>query len=238
MFPILKSLADRGPGLALLVVLTAQAAERPPAPADPPSLTAPLSANAFAEAVLAENAGLEAMRQAVLAAVAQVKPAGALEDPMLSVSAAPRTFGSAVGANGDVEVSQRLPWWGTLDARQQVARANAEVAGHDLDALRLRLGSLARGAFSDWVFVHHALEINAANRAVLSELRSMAQVRYSTGQAPQEDVLQADVQRALLKQQRLEWERERTVIQARMNALLDKPPQAALPRARRTSNDR
>jgi outer membrane protein TolC len=79
------------------------------------------------------------------------------------------------------------------------------------------------------VFVHRALEINAANQSVLAELRSIARVRYTTGQAPQEDVLQADVQRTLLKQQRLEWERQRTAVQARMNALLNRSPQAAVP---------
>lgn len=215
-------------GLALLVSLAAaQAAEQPDV--DPSTLTAPLSAEAFTEAVLAHNAGLEAMRQAVSAAVAQIKPAGALEDPTFSISAAPRTFGSAMGATGDVRLSQPLPWWGTLNARKQVARASAEAAGHDLDALRLRLGALARGAFSDWAFVHRALEINAANQAVLGELRNVARIRYATGQAPQEDVLQADVQRALLKQQRLEWERQRTVVQSRMNALLDRRPQTPVP---------
>jgi outer membrane protein TolC len=215
-------------GLALFVALTASHGAEQPA-FDPATLATPLSAEAFTEVVLAHNASLEAMRQAVVAAVAQIRPAGSLEDPMLSVSAAPRTFGAAMGASGDVEVSQALPWWGTLDARKQVARAAAEAAGHDLDALRLRLGALSRGAFSDWVFVHRALEINAANQSVLAELRSIARVRYTTGQAPQEDVLQADVQRTLLKQQRLEWERQRTAVQARMNALLNRSPQAAVP---------
>lgn len=215
-------------GLALLVTLAAAEAAEPPE-VDPSTLTTPLSAEAFTEAVLAHNAGLEAMRQAVSAAVAQIRPAGALEDPTFSISAAPRTFRSAMGATGDVELSQPLPWWGTLDARKQVARATAEAAGHDLDALRLRLGALARGAFSDWAFVYRALEINTANQSVLTELRNVARIRYATGQGPQEDVLQADVQRALLKQQRLEWERQRSVVQARMNALLDRLPHAAVP---------
>ncbi|MEO7208000.1 MAG: TolC family protein [Steroidobacteraceae bacterium] len=200
-----------------------------PGDADPPQT--PLSAEAFTAAVLEQNASLEAMRQAVVAAVQQIKPAGALEDPMLSLSAAPRTFGSATGPSGDVEVSQALPWWGTLDARTEVARAEAEAASHDFDALRLRLAVLARGAFADWVFVHRALEINAANLSVLGELRSVARVRYTTGQAPQEDILQADVERAQLRQQKIEWERKRTVVQARMNALLDVAPrtEVALP---------
>lgn len=215
-------------GLALLVALTAaRGAELPTL--DPATLATPFTAEAFTEAVLVHNASVEAMRQAAVAAVAQIRPAGSLEDPMVSVSAAPRTFGSATGATGDVEVSQALPWWGTLDARKQVARAQAEAATHDLDTLRLRLAALARGAFSDWVFVHRALEINTTNQSVLAELRSIARVRYTTGQAPQEDVLQADVQRTLLKQQRLQWERQRTVVQARMNALLNRSPQEAIP---------
>lgn len=192
-------------------------------------LRAPLTAESFTQAVLERNADIEAMRQAVLAAVARVRPAGALADPMLSVSAAPRTFGSSMGTGSDIEISQALPWWGTLDARKQVARAKAEAAGDDLDALRLRLAALARGAFADWVFVHRALEINAANRAVIESLRSIAAVRYASGRAPQEDVLQADVERTLLKQQRLEWQREMSVARARMNALLDRAPDSPIP---------
>jgi outer membrane protein TolC len=188
-----------------------------------------LTAQVFTEAVLAHNASLEAMRQAVVAAVAQVRPAGSLDDPMLSVSAAPRTFGTAGGPNGDVEVSQSFPWWGTLNVRREVARADAEAMSQDLDALRLRLAATARGAFADWVYVHRALEINSANLSVLTELRNVARIRYTTGQAPQEDVLQADVERATLKQERFEWQRELTVAQSRMNALLDRAPESPIP---------
>jgi outer membrane protein TolC len=198
-------------------------------PAGSPSLSAPLTPEAFTEVVLAHNASLEAMRQSVVAAVARVTPAGKLDDPMLSVSAAPRTFGTTGGPNGDVEVSQSLPWWGTLDARKEAARAEAEAASQDFAGLRLRLAALARGAFADWVYIQHALEVNSANQALLTELRNVARIRYTTGQAPQADVLQADVERAMLKQQRLEWERERAVVQARMNALLDRAPQMAIP---------
>ena len=215
-------------GFVLLVALAAARAAEQSA-FDPATLPRPLSAEAFTEAVLTQNASLEAMRQAVVASVAQIRSAGSLEDPTLSVSAAPRTFGSAMGTSGDVEVSQALPWWGTLDARKQVARATAEASAHDLDALRLRLSALARGAFADWVFVHRALDINAANQSVLTELRDIARVRYTTGQAAQEDVLQADVQRTLLKQQRFEYERQRTVVQAHMNALLNRAPQSTIP---------
>ena len=192
-------------------------------------LPAPLTADSFTTAVLARNASLRAMRQALVAAVSSIRPAGALPDPMLSVSAAPRTFGSAMGTGEDIEVSQALPWWGTLEARKEIAQADAEVARHDLEALRLRLEATARGVFADWVFVHRALAVNAANQSVIAELRRIASVRYATGKAPQADVLQAEVERAVLAQQRLEWQRKIVVVAARMNALLDRSPTSPIP---------
>ena len=213
----------------LLVPLSAAAALA--SAEEAPSLSVPLTPEAFTEAVLAHNASLEAMRQSVVGALARVKPAGKLDDPMLNVSAAPRTFGTSGGPNGDVEISQSLPWWGTLDARKESARAEAEAVTQDFAALRLRLAALARGAFADWTYIQHALEINNASQSLLIELRNVARIRYTTGQVPQEDVLQADVERAMLKQQRLEWERERVVVLARMNALLDRAPRTAIPEA-------
>ena len=216
-------------GLALLIAMSATHAADLAHRGRHVSLPAPLTAESFTTAVLARNASLRAMRQALVAAVSDIRPAGELPDPMLSVSAAPRTFGSAMGTGEDVEVSQALPWWGTLEARKEIAQADAEVARHDLEALRLRLEATARGVFADWVFVHRALAINAANESVLAELRRIASVRYATGKAPQADVLQAEVERTVLAQQQLEWQRKIAVVAARMNALLDRPPTSPIP---------
>ena len=223
-----KSLAG-AVGLALFIAVgTAHATGLAPRERQAP-LPAPLTAESFAAAVLARNASLGAMRQALVAAVSDIRPAGALPDPMLSVSAAPRTFGGPSGAGEDIEVSQALPWWGTLKVRKEIAQADAEVARHDLAALRLRLAATARGVFADWVFVHRALAINAANQSVLGELRRIASVRYATGKAPQSDVLQAEVERTLLAQQQLQWQRKIAVVAARMNALLDRSPTSLIP---------
>ena len=216
-------------GLALLLVVSAtHAADLAHRDRYVP-LPAPLTAQVFTTAVLARNASLSAMRQALAAAVSDIRLAGALPDPMLSVSTAPRTFGSGMGTGEDIEVSQALPWWGTLEARKEIARADADAARHDVQALRLRLEATARGVFADWVFVHRALAINAANQSVLAELRRIALVRYATGKAPQADVLQAEVERTVLAQQQLEWQRKVAVVAARMNALLDRPPTSPMP---------
>ena len=120
------------------------------------SMPAPLRAESFTAAVLARNASLRAVRQALIAAVSSIRPAGALPDPMLSVSAAPHTFGSATGTGEDIEVSQALPWWGTLEARKGRSLVASEVARRALEAT-------ARGVFADRMFVHCALGINSGN---------------------------------------------------------------------------
>ena len=223
-----KSLTGVAGVILLIAVSAAHAADLAPRERQAP-LPAPLTAQVFTAAVLARNASLHAMRQALIAAVSSIRPAGALPDPMLSVSAAPRTFGSATGTGEDIEVSQALPWWGTLEVRKEIAQADAEVARHDLAALRLRLAATARGVFADWVFVHRALAINAANQSVLAELRRIASVRYATGKASQADVLQAEVERTVLAQQQLKWQRRVAVVAAHMNALLDRPPTTPIP---------
>ena len=109
------------------------------------SMPAPLSAESFTAAVLARNASLRAMRQALIAAVSGIRPAGALPDPMLSVSAAPHTFGSATGTGEDIEVSQALPWWGTLEARKEIARGIGGGASRPRGAAAPPRGDGARG---------------------------------------------------------------------------------------------
>ncbi len=189
----------------------------------------PFSANALVEAALARNPGLDAVRAAVEAAEAKIEPAGSLDDPMLSLTAAPNTFDTSLGSRGQIQFSQAFPWWGTLDAREDVAQANAEAVEQDVESLKLKLIAVAQSAYADWHYIHRALDVNARTQTLLTELREVAKARYAAGRAIQQDVLQAEVERTLLRQQALELKRERTSIQARINALLNRSPDTPLP---------
>lgn len=189
----------------------------------------PFRAKALVEAALERNPSLEEVRAAVEAAEAKIEPAGSLEDPMLSLNVAPNTFGSALGSREQVQFSQAFPWWGTLDAREDVARFNAEAVEQDVESLKLKLIATAQSAYADWHYIHRALAVNERTQALLTELREVAKARYAAGRAIQQDVLQADVERTLLRQQALELKKERTSIQARINALLNRSPSTPLP---------
>lgn len=181
-------------------------------------------------AVLRQNQGIRAMRAAVDAAAARIEVAGALPDPILSYRMAPATLGAqGMHFGQSIQISQSFPWPGTLDLRTDVAEAEARSTALRLADLRLQLAARTRAAYAEWYYVHRAWAINEENRALMQRLRKIAEAAYASGQASQQDVLQAKVELTRLQKQALELKRRRRSVRAKINALLSRPARAPLP---------
>jgi len=180
--------------------------------------------------VLERNPGVAALRAAAEAVGHRSAPAGALDDPLLGYQTAPRTLDSG-GLDQRIEVRQRFPWPGTLAARAAVARHEAAAAQGDLEEFRLEVAAQARSALAQWRFVQEALAIHRATRALLEELIATATARYAAGQSRRQEVLQAEVERTELDAEALRLRRRQATVQARINALLNRRPDALLPPA-------
>src|SRR5882724_8653177 len=90
---------------------------------------------------LARSPTLAQRQAAVRAATLRIRPAGTLPDPMLSVGVMdlqlPRfEFNRSDFTEVDAELSQEIPWPGTLGARSGVMRAAAAGARAEEGALR------------------------------------------------------------------------------------------------------
>lgn len=189
-----------------------------------------LAADRLVAWVLERNPGVAARQAAAKAVGHRIAPAGALDDPTLGYQTAPRTLDSG-GLDQRLEVRQRFPWPGTLDAREAVARHEAAAARSDLEELRLDVAARARSAHAQWRFVQEALAIHRATRALIEELIATATTRYASGQSRRQDVLQAEVERTGLDAEALRLRRRQTTVQARINTLLNRRPDAPLPPA-------
>ncbi len=186
--------------------------------------------DALVAAVLQRNPGLSAMRSAAEGAQARVYPAGALDDPMLTLGLAPETIGSQrVSTRESGQISQAIPWPGTLHLRRSAAQALAESATQQVEDFRLQLAAKARADYAQWDYVFRAIAINGRDQTLLKRLTQVAETAYASGQAPQQDVLQAEVEATRLQNQALELERRRQQVQAAINGLLNREPDAALP---------
>lgn len=195
-----------------------------------PHTATTLSVERLVSDVLRDNPGIAAMRAAADAAGARIESAGALDDPMVSYLIAPNTAGEPNrGLNQNLQISQKFPWPGTLDLRSAVASAEAKSADEQVADTRLRLAAQARADFAQWYYVHRALAINAENLDLLTRLRSVAETAYASGQAPQQDVLQAEVESVRLRNQALELTSLQRSLQAKINALQNLDPETAVP---------
>ena len=180
--------------------------------------------------VLQRSPTLAAMESAWRAANSRYPQVTALDDPMFSYSLAPATIGvDRLDFGQRFELSQTFPWPGKLRLRGEAAQSEAQAASEDIEATRLQLMEATERTFYDYYFVHRAIDINRVNQELLLEFKRITQTRYGAGLVPKQDALQAEVEHQNLIHHGIVLERRRAVTAARLNTLLNVPPQAFLP---------
>jgi len=182
------------------------------------------------QAVLASNPSIEAMQSAWRAAQSRVDQATALDDPMLSYSFAPSTIDqNDLDFGQKLMLSQKFPWPGKRALRGDSARLEATASQENVLLLRLQLIEASAKYFADWYSIHEAVRINQVNQNLWQEFHAIAEVKYGTGQASQQDVLRAEVEQARLEHQAIVLNRKQQNILAQINTLLNRTPDAPVP---------
>ena len=180
--------------------------------------------------VLQRNPSLAAARGAWDEARAHARQAGSLEDPMLDVMAAPRSFGSSnVDGAYRVGITQAFPLFGQRGLRGRTAEAEARAAGWDLRTAQIDLLHQTRMAYADYWEVARAVALNQELLDLFPQLRRVSLARYSAGLVGQQEPLQVDVELAMLDHQAVVLERQRLVAVAVLNVLMHDPPDRRLP---------
>lgn len=163
---------------------------------------------------------------------AQERPAQerTLPNPMLVIKGgnAVDNFSFPKTQETRVEVEQTFPWFGKLDLRGKVAEKDAAIVHHDHEAMELEVVSSAKEAYFDLYAVQLSLSITRAEADVLKEMETVAENKYATGAVSQQDVLKAQTETTMLKQQLLELEQQEATAKAKLNLLLNRPADSPL----------
>lgn len=170
--------------------------------------------------VVDRNASLASARAAVTAAEARADAERAIAFPELEVGVAPGSFGSDIDLGWRAGASQAIPLFGQRGLKQRAAAAGAGAARGGYEAARLDLILAARTAFYD---DYHYAQVHATALATLDRMRlarSAALSRYAAGTAPQQDVLAADVEIAMLEHEAVRAVRNRLLVESRLRELL------------------
>jgi cobalt-zinc-cadmium efflux system outer membrane protein len=177
-----------------------------------------------------ERSPTVAQRQAaVRAATLRIRPAGTLPDPMLSVGVMDLLlphfeFNRSDFTEVDVELSQEIPWPGSLGARSGVARASANGVRAEENMVRRDVTVAMAAAYYRLRYAVTALAVVHRQRELLQAAVLLSTTRYATGTAPQSDPLQAKLARDRLRSEEYALESEWAAALAAVNALRNRAP--------------
>jgi len=203
------------------------------APARAQDSLAPNTGDSVLQSLVAEalerSPTLAQREAAVRAATLRIRPAGTLPDPMLSVGVMdlqlPRfEFNRSDFTEVDAELSQEIPWPGTLSARSEVMRAAAAGARAEEGVVRREVITAMAAAYYRLQYAVTALQTLRRQRELLDAAVQLSTTRYATGAAPQSDPLQAKLARDRLQSEAFALESDRVADLAAVNALRNRPP--------------
>src|SRR5438128_9760038 len=172
-----------------------------------------------------KNPDLKAATAHMRAAQSGVAPAGALDDPMLMVQLwnTPADFSTVPVM---VQLSQNLPLGGKRGARADAARADAAMAGADLDQKQREVETQVASAYFDLFLADRTQQIDDELEAILNVVLRSSEARVSTGKAEQVELLRAQGALIQIRSERETAIDHRRSAWARLSALLDRDPAA------------
>lgn len=214
------------------VAYAVQAAWHSPAPAaaavDPvfTYLEGPHAVEEYIQFALTQNPEIHAARKRMEAAAHQVPVAASLQDPMFNVTAQPQPVQTAAGQQDLIlSASQKVPWFGKLDTKAAAAEAETNMARAQLAAAELATIERVKRAYYELYFIQQAIRVTESEQRLLGEIRDVANARYKSGQASQQDVLRAELEISNIERQLIQLRQQLESGQARLARVLHIAPQ-------------
>ena len=128
------------------------------------------------------NPGLKASFSEYMASLERVPQVGALPDPQVAFAYFIAPVETRTGPQRfRISASQMFPWFGTLQARENVAVQSARVRYEAFQETRAKLFHEVRSNYFNLYFNRKAISITRENLALLSSFQELARTRVESG---------------------------------------------------------
>ncbi|NOR21734.1 MAG: hypothetical protein GQ476_03445 [Candidatus Aminicenantes bacterium] len=177
------------------------------------------------EEALSQNPQIKAARNEWEASLQVIPQAKSLPDPMLSYSYFGQSVETRLGPQRNkFSLSQKFPFFGKLSLKGEIARKGASVLEEQYMAVKLNIVLKVKKAFFSLFWLDRAIRIAQEEKEVLERLTKIAEKKYETGEANQQDVLKAQLEISKVQDKILILNQRRRAIAAELNALLNRRP--------------
>lgn len=151
---------------------------------------------------------------------------GVLDDPALKIeiedipSDKPLNLGDSMQTR--YTFSQSFPFPGKLSLKQKAAMKETLMAASEAKNKELEIITMLKQAYFDYAFVVESIRITKEIREIVSQMTDVAEIRYSTNKASQQDVIKAQLELAMISNDLIYLEAERDVATTRINSVLSR----------------
>jgi cobalt-zinc-cadmium efflux system outer membrane protein len=164
------------------------------------------------------------------AAQEAIQPAGALDDPKLSVNIANLpvdtwSFAQEPMTQKQFGLSQKIPFPGKRRLRSEVAEEQAKSENFSYKDKRNEIRAMVIQKYWGLALAYTGYDITQRNKQFWEQVVQVAETRYGVGMGRQSEVLQAQVELGNYLNRLLQWRQRQESVQADLNALRSKPPQ-------------
>ena len=197
----------------------------PASAADEPSLGANLTG--LLDYAREHNPELAASRYEADAAAQRVQPAGALPEPVFRTQLRDVTH-QAGNSSIYYRIMQTLPAWGKRDLKREVAEAETRQAQGRSNVTWVELSARIKKSYAQYYLLTNSEKLTNELLDLLNNLEQVAQARYATGLAAQQDVIRAQVEQTGLRRDLVMVETDQNHAMTRLNTLLQRQPYESL----------
>lgn len=177
------------------------------------------------EEALNQNPQIKAARNEWEASIEVIPQAKSLPDPVLGYSYYGQNVETRLGPQRNkLSLSQKFPFFGKLSLKGEIARKGASVLEEQYNAVKIDIVLRVKKAFFSFFWLDKAIRISQEEKEVLERLAKIAEMKYETGKANQQDVLKAQLEISKVLDKILILNQRRRAIAAELNALLNRRP--------------
>jgi outer membrane protein TolC len=184
----------------------------------------------FLRSAALNNPGLEAAFNRWKAALERIPQSRALPDPKFTYAYFIREVETRVGPQQHrLGIVQMFPWFGKLGLQGDAALESANAAQEQYESAKLKLFYQVKEAYFEYVYLRQAFAVMEENVQLLTYLENVVMAKYRSGSVPHSSLIKAQVESDKLRDQLKSLEDMLNPVKARLNSVMNRPPQAHLP---------
>ena len=186
------------------------------------------------EEAKANNLELRAFTEKLKATEARAKVEGALDDPTLKVELEdlqrerPLRISPRDAMLTRYTISQMFPFPGKLSLKEKIALKEAAAAREELRSKELEILTLVKESYFDYAFLGESIRITEEIKELLSSMSKTVEVKFSTGQVSQQDVIKLQFEVASLTNDMITLHARKDIARERLKSLLNRARDAKM----------